>query len=178
MNKIGMFAVLAGCLAAMPMVYADCASGVPLVNPDSDYVDNGDGTVTHEPTGLMWQRCPFGLSWDSQTKTCAGEGEQGGATYKNWSEALNDTAELNFAGHDDWRLPNVNELRSLLEWSCENFAINATFFPITHQETSYWSSTTMMSDPTMARMLSFSNGSESPSRKSEYFAVRAVRGGN
>lgn len=173
MKKTGIFALLAGCLTICPVVMAECASGVALINPDSDYTDNGDGTVTHEPTGLMWQRCPFGLNWDTQTTACTGEG----ATYKSWSGALNDAESLDFAGHDDWRVPNINELRSLLEWSCENFAINATFFPITHQETSYWSSTSMMSDPTKARVLSFSSGAETSTRKSEYITVRAVRAG-
>ncbi len=35
----------------------------PFAQPTSDYRDNGDGTVTHLRTGLMWQRCAVGQNW-------------------------------------------------------------------------------------------------------------------
>ncbi|MFL0806696.1 MAG: DUF1566 domain-containing protein [Oceanobacter sp.] len=179
MKKFRILVLIASSLAFSSVVIAECADGVPLVNPDSDYIDNGDGTVTHKPTGLMWMRCGYGLNWDAQTKGCVGVGENQGATYVNWSTALEGSAELDFAGHSDWRIPNINELRSLVEWSCSEFSINSTFFPVTYSDSVYWSSTTVMSDPTMGRVLNFKDGEERAIRKNEYIAVaRAVRGGN
>ena len=64
----------------------------------NDFVDNGDGTITDRNTGLMWQRDDSGSGM-------------------NWNDALIHAEQLNFAGHDDWRLPNVKELQSILDYS-------------------------------------------------------------
>ncbi len=66
-------------------------SGLPMT-----YQDNGDGTVTDLNTGLMWQQTPGDkLSWD---------------------EALAQAETLDLAGHDDWRLPTIKELYSLMDF--------------------------------------------------------------
>ncbi|TET49398.1 MAG: DUF1566 domain-containing protein, partial [Anaerolineales bacterium] len=61
------------------------------------YVDNGDGTVTELQTGLMWQQDP---------------GEK--LTY---AEALAGADAFDLAGYDDWRLPSIKELYSLILFS-------------------------------------------------------------
>lgn len=69
------------------------------------YYDNADGTTIDARTGLTWEH----LSKD-------GSIHDDGALY-TWSQALAKIATLNataFAGHTDWRLPNVRELTSLL----------------------------------------------------------------
>jgi hypothetical protein len=63
--------------------------------------DNGDGTVTDSATGLMWQQ------GDSQTRL-------------NWQEALDYAKQKNsenYLGYSDWRLPNVKELQSIVDYS-------------------------------------------------------------
>jgi hypothetical protein len=65
----------------------------------NDFVDNGDGTITDEATGLMWQK-----SGSSRTRT--------------WVRAQTYVRGLNkdvFAGYSDWRLPTIEELASLVE---------------------------------------------------------------
>ncbi len=62
------------------------------------YVDNGDGTISDLATGLMWQ-----MADDGQTR--------------DWEEALAYSEDLELAGYDDWRLPNVKELQSLVDYS-------------------------------------------------------------
>ena len=47
-----------------------CYSAVNETTPDSRFVINEDGTVSDSETGLMWQRCTFGQSYDSDTDTC------------------------------------------------------------------------------------------------------------
>ena len=64
----------------------------------NSFADNGDGTVTDEATGLMWMQNDSGLGY-------------------NWQDALAHAEETNFAGHDDWRLPNVKELQSLVDYT-------------------------------------------------------------
>jgi hypothetical protein len=34
---------------------------------------------------------------------------------RTWNEAIDWASGLNFAGHTDWRLPNINELKSFQE---------------------------------------------------------------
>ena len=67
----------------------------------NSFVNNGDGTVTDNATGLMWSRADSG-----------GEG-------MNWEDALAwvqaKNAE-NYLGHDDWRLPNAKELQSIVDY--------------------------------------------------------------
>lgn len=95
---------------------------------DSRYiVENisGDNIVTDTKTGLMWKQCSEGLSGaDCMTGTAA---------FITWQEALvlADTQNISgFAGYFDWRLPNVEELRSLTAINCYNPSINEYVFPI------------------------------------------------
>ena len=65
----------------------------------NDFVDNGDGTVTDRATGLMWE-------------------QKGSKKEKSHYYAKKHVKSLNkkkFAGYDDWRIPTVEELYSLLE---------------------------------------------------------------
>ena len=73
-------------------------------NPDygkNDFIDNQDGTITDRATGLMWQQ---------------GDSQAG----MHWKEALEWVQQKNaenFLGHDDWRLPNVKELQSIVDYT-------------------------------------------------------------
>ncbi|HOW75801.1 MAG TPA: DUF1566 domain-containing protein [Candidatus Competibacteraceae bacterium] len=110
---------------------------VPATTPTMDFTLHDDGTVTHTPTGLMWMRCSLGQTWTGTT--CTGTGN----TY-TWSNALNAAQTVNassgYAGHADWRLPNKNELASIVEERCWLPAINAAIFPGTPSDGWYWSS--------------------------------------
>ncbi len=70
----------------------------PLKYVENEYTDNGDGTITDEATGLIWQQ-----GGSDQSMKWA-------ATYK-YIDTLN---EEKFAGYTDWRLPTIDELASLL----------------------------------------------------------------
>ncbi|PLX00643.1 MAG: hypothetical protein C0593_00365, partial [Marinilabiliales bacterium] len=64
----------------------------------NDFIDNQDGTVTDNATGLMW------------TKDDDGSGMV-------WHEALEYAENSVYAGYDDWRLPNVKELQSIVDYT-------------------------------------------------------------
>jgi hypothetical protein len=110
---------------------------IPATTPTMDFTLHDNGTVTHAPTGLMWMRCSLGQTWTGAT--CTGTGN----TY-TWSNALNAAQTLNasggYAGHADWRLPNKNELASIVEERCVGPAINAAVFPGTPSDGWFWSS--------------------------------------
>lgn len=69
-------------------------------NDLSRFVDNGDGTITDQATALQWQK-----------------GENPRAS---WFDALKACQELRLGGHEDWRLPNIKELNSILNLSYAN----------------------------------------------------------
>jgi hypothetical protein len=70
------------------------------------YTDNGDGTVTDTVTGLTWQRSP-----DTD-----GDGQIGAPDKLTYAEAGVYCETLTLAGHDDWRLPDIKTLYSLMDF--------------------------------------------------------------
>ncbi len=63
------------------------------------YKDNGDGTITDINTGLMWQKTP-----DLKNKS-------------TFAAALAGAKRFRLGGYDDWRLPTIKELYSLMLFS-------------------------------------------------------------
>lgn len=111
-----------------------CRSNITASAPDTRFIDNGNGTVTDTVTGLMWKQCAEGLSGSDCT--------DGELAEFSWQEALESAEALIFAGHDDWRLPNIKELQSLVEQRCYAPAINARVFRNFNDGfSSFWSST-------------------------------------
>ena len=127
----------------------DLQEGVPIPTPR--YTDKGDGTIKDNLTKLTWLKnanCP--------------------QRARRWQTALNDVASLNASGkmngndcgdtsgkkgthQTDWRLPNVRELFSLVDFAFSNPAISnaagtgrgSSNDPFTNfQASNYWSSTT------------------------------------
>ncbi|QWB96633.1 DUF1566 domain-containing protein [Mycoplasmatota bacterium] len=62
------------------------------------YQDNGDGTITDLATGLTWQQSDSVDTYD-------------------WEGALSYAENLEYAGYDDWRLPNAKELQSIVDYN-------------------------------------------------------------
>jgi len=101
----------------------------------NDLLDNGDGTVSDQATGLMWMQ-------DDN-----GEGLL-------WEDALSYAESTEFAGYNDWRLPDAKELQSIVDYTrspstTSSAAIDPVFncTEITNEAGEsdypfYWSSTT------------------------------------
>lgn len=110
--------------------------------PSPRFTDNKDGTVSDHLTGLIW------LKDANCTDTAGGIARSGGSL--NWPSALTWSNNLangkcglsdnSVAG--DWRLPNINELRSLVDYSRHDPALPAGHPFSDVQSTWYWSSTT------------------------------------
>ena len=62
----------------------------------------------------------------------------------SWSEALDYCENLTLAGHEDWRLPNIRELLSLVDYGRLNPAIDPVFGAL---PAFYWSSTPSEANP-------------------------------
>ena len=138
------------------------------------FSDNGDGTVTDQSSGLMWQRC----SAPSVETDCASSTP---ALY-NWDNALAYCNALSLAGQTDWRMPNVKALHSILDATkTTEPTINTSYFPDT-QTAYYWSSTTFAGTHGYAWYVDFGIGLSgfvmtSPISKTNSQYARCVRGG-
>jgi len=156
--------VFAGCQAPN----ADVVSN----NPDSVYTVNNDSTVIDNNTGLMWQQCSLGLSGSA----C----EIGSITTFTWNQALAAANSNTASGYSDWRLPNKNELASLVDYSCRFRPINDTVFPAS-TASAYWSSTPYAGNDEIIWISDYSNGgsmnaANGTKNRAGILAVRLVRG--
>ncbi|HBB67754.1 MAG TPA: hypothetical protein DCZ93_10755 [Elusimicrobia bacterium] len=132
------------------------------------YTDNNDGTVTDNVTALMWIKDP------------SAAGMPGPYTWLNAIIACEDST---YAGYRDWRLPNINELQSIVNYQFQRPAIDVGYFMNT--QAYYWSSTTSVFRPLCAWLVDFRYGSvvfsyystSPPTKSSNYFAIRCVRAG-
>jgi hypothetical protein len=146
------------------------------------FTDNGDGTVTDNDTGLMWDQCSWGQDYiPGSPPICDPDPTSTNYTY-TWSDALGlaVTANTNLhRGYDDWRLPNRTELESLVAITAVSPAIDSQVFPNT-ASLWYWSSTTYPFDPVdpeWAWYVSFQDGYSFATAQTWDYNVRLVRGG-
>lgn len=167
----GIGAVLA---LALPLAAnAVCDPNITANAPNARYSVSGE-LVTDNHTGLVWKRCPEGLTGAA----CA----TGAAAALSWQDALKRVATVNGdpaglgLGHGDWRLPNRNELASLVERKCDMPAINGAVFPAT-PSTSFWTSSPYALNGGFAWRVGFDAGEESPLPKANLMNVRLVRSG-
>ena len=125
----------------------------------ADFVRDDTLEVVNDTiTWLMWQD-------DVASKT----------VIKDWAKAIEYCEDLRFAGFDDWRLPNRNELYSIGDKSRFNPAIKTAFSNVGSE--SYWSSTTDASDPGEAWDVNFDDSSDARFNKYYVQLVRCVRAG-
>jgi hypothetical protein len=138
--------------------------GCPM---EGRFVDHGDGTVTDTCTGLMWQKGTVDVNGSGAIET------EWPGDRLTWSDALTYCENLDFAGHSDWRLPNVRELQSIVDYGRWGPAID----PLFEAELDlYWSSTTDANNPGIAWLIFFNDGTVfGPSVKDDAYFVRAVR---
>ncbi|AOP34834.1 hypothetical protein A0128_13845 [Leptospira tipperaryensis] len=110
----------------------------PMYPYGGPFSDNLDGTIS-AGDGLVWQKCSMGQG----ITVCSSPA----ATTSDWNTALNYCNSLNLTGRT-WRLPNVKELSSILDYGKTSFPIiNTTLFPNTSGNY-YWTSTSGVSSGT------------------------------
>ncbi|CAK0775093.1 conserved exported hypothetical protein [Gammaproteobacteria bacterium] len=135
--------------------------------------DNLDGTVTDSDTGLMWASCGVGQTYNKNDGTCIGS-----ASSLNWDGALSAARDSRLGGYSDWRVPNISELRSIIDYSRVNApTIDTLYFPNT-PVTSFWSSSPVAGSSDKAWVINFNYGDNSFNpRINNSSAVRLVRAG-
>lgn len=150
------------------------------------YLDNGDGTITDVQTNLMWKRCNQGQEWNGTT--CIGE-----ANAITWKDAMLYSAQGTwsaFAGYSNWRVPNKDELLSLVYcsngeptlWNNTGNACKGEYQQPTIEQMAFpgtpknWFWTSSPHDKMLAWMVDFEGGSATYSFFTSYgHAIRLVR---
>jgi len=145
------------------------------------YTDNGDGTITDNNTKLVWEK-----------KSADGGIHDVNAGYP-WADAfavhIDALNTASFAGHSDWRLPNVRELQSIVNYENFNPSVSSEFnnnctsgapTVLTGSCTTasqYWASSTSARAPAFGWAVIFNDGLVGEFSKAFVFRARAVRGG-
>jgi hypothetical protein len=130
---------------------------------------SGDRVVRDTSTGRMWQGCAAGQSGDS----CA----TGSATTMSWQAALAYCDGLSWGGSDDWRLPDRNELQSIVDYGRGSPSIDPTAFPGTPYNYFWSSSSSYWGSFSNAWRVYFNFGNVSNCDKSYSNNVRCIRRG-
>lgn len=175
MNKTTSSSLLAAtlALAITGQALAECQGSengaIPAATPGEAFFDFGNGTVLHRPTQLVWLRCAVGQSW-------TGTGCSGTADLLDWAAALNTADQAADAGHNDWRVPNRNELGAIVETRCHSPAINGAIFPDS-PSTGFWTSSPLSGQAEQAWAVDFDQGALQPQAQDTNQALRLVRGG-
>jgi hypothetical protein len=144
-------------------------------NDANRFTDHGDGTVTDNCTGLMWQKESSDVNDDGNIDT---------SDSLNWCDALAHCAHLTFAGHDDWRLPNVRELQSIVDYGKDASIEDVFRLPPASLEIliAYLTSTSNVLQPSEAWAVAFRGSSPqgvvTTTSKGALHFLRAVRGGS
>ena len=136
--------------------------------PNPRFTDNGDGTVTDNLTGLIWLK----------DTNCRGQ--------RTWADALSDCNTLNSgeceltdgSSEGDWRLPNIKELQSLIDYGQATPALPSGYYDFfTPTIGIYWSNTTDADDTGNAWYVALSHGYVYYEGKTYDHYVWPVRGG-
>lgn len=176
------------------------------------YQDNGDGTITDLNTGLMWEkkgggqgclncegdRYPWSAAFTDWLDRL--NGGIGNCALRDEVECRRDADcpptpapfppdfcvfPDPFAGHDDWRIPNVREMQSLVDYGKVSPSVDAVFrsncrgdcsalvCSCTRTNPGYWTSTSVSAST--AWLVEFENGSVLYASKGDARSVRAVR---
>ena len=121
----------------------------------ADFTKSGN-IVTDNTTQLQWQDDALGSAMD-------------------WQTAIGHCESLPLDGYSDWRLPNLNELKSIIDRSKVDQAI-ADGFEYTSSD-GYWSSTTYEGYKSFAWYVHFNRGLVDYNHKDQDYYVRCVRAG-
>ncbi len=124
---------------------------------------SGDDVVLDRATGLMWPRVGTALGCNNGVSIA-------------WADGITYLEALDFAGFTDWRMPNVRELMSMIDYKLYVPAAPEPPF-INTTDSEYWSSTTYIENTLNGWSVNFFDGVVRQYLKINTFKIRAVRGG-
>lgn len=140
----------------MPAIIISLMLAITPAHGVGPYAINGD-TVVDQGTGLEWQKSDD-------------------ATPRDWQAALAYCEKLSLHSKTGWRLPDIRELKSIVDVNRYYPAIDKSF---TCQPDSYWSATPVAGSATQtAWFVFFANGDDNWDTKDKSHYVRCVHSGH
>lgn len=129
------------------------------------YLDNYDGTVVDIQSGLVWMRCNIGQAW------MKGYCNNKPIKYK-WFDIETIIKEVDYAGYQDWILPDMMDLQSIVDKK-QSPAIDSDVFWDT--QALYWSSSLQINTETLVATINFKTGQFRYTTKGYPCYLRLVR---
>ncbi len=132
--------------------YARCVRGNTI--SDGTFIEStvsGKVIVTDSATGLIWEKEYIGTV--------------------NWQNALSYCENLDYGGATDWRLPNINELKTLIDDAIYGPASSFPGMPRQY----FWSSSSFVSNTSRAWTVNFNYGNVADYNKTDTYYARCVR---
>ncbi len=191
--------VMSFSLNAQTSNFQVCDRNLPESTPNNRFILNGNATIIDRQSSLMWKPCPAGMQYDGSSQCVnnaarltweeslryvyainglLSDNKETSSTASNVLQNLLGISRIDrnelTQGFSDWRLPNIKELASIVEYQCQNPAINLTVFPNTLPN-AYWSSTSHITPTTGAWSLFFEDGNVNTAIQSNLFNLRLVR---
>jgi hypothetical protein len=146
---------------------------------DNSVVSSADRTVTDKLTGLIWAKDANLMKTRNPAFDTDATANDGRVTWQHALDYIKKLNTENYLGHNDWRLPNRNELASLAhKGQANNFAWLNTQGFTTVQSSGYWSSTSFANYTGNAWIVGMNVGTMgSNDAKYNSYSVWSVRSG-
>ncbi len=140
-----------------------------LIKLDRDIIQNelSQGVWTDLETGLMWARISIGQEWKNEQ--CIGIAES-----LEWEKAEQKCHEIRLGDYSDWRLPEIDELKTLIRDSIQGYegSMKILTRPKKNMDGTYWSNTLNGTYSGFVHTLSFDRGN---TESHPYFAKAYAR---
>ena len=157
---------------AAPMEGAATESNTGIIWQNNRFTSDVEGCVIDSLTELEWYKnasslCVGGCTWSE-------EGDAGSA-----QEAINIMNTNNVCGYDDWRLPNINELNTLINFSASQNGSTPSAWLVAQgiamSLSSYWTSTVNIPSGGDVFVIDFSSGINGYASVSDSYYLIPVR---
>jgi len=174
MKKVLLTLLVSLCFGVIGIIWIGCSEDG--MNPGDElpggaqesFIDNGDGTVTDNMTGLMWEKKVAGdsFSFDRQgigsCLHCVDDRYDWNTAMSEWISTVNGhtnditgSAQSGLGGDTDWRIPTLAELLTIVDCGSPP-CIDPIFGPTA--ASFYWSATTNANFPGFAWFVDFDDG--------------------
>ncbi|MCJ8315208.1 MAG: DUF1566 domain-containing protein [Saccharospirillaceae bacterium] len=175
MKKIMISACLSLGMLSGQAIAQTCAADLIQSTPTERFIASVDNSeVLDTKTNLVWRRCALGYVQDSGS--CIDDPDASNDKW-NWMNVTKwQMSKLRSVAQGEWRLPNIKELNSITEQTCESPALNLNvFYDAPENSGQYMSNTPNVNDNREMKAVDVNTGNIKNIRKDQTSYYRIVR---